>query len=76
MAGKWPKKWPKYDRKNGPKKRDEAPIFIVHTAYFARKIDENWYLLREKNETKMALSKRKYARANLLGRCVAEQRKC
>jgi hypothetical protein len=30
----------------------------------------------KKNETKMALSKRKYARANLLGRCVAEQRKC
>jgi hypothetical protein len=59
MAGKWPKKWPKYDRKNGPKKRDEAPIFIVHTAYFARKIDENWYLLREKKRNENGAFKTK-----------------
>jgi hypothetical protein len=59
MAGKWPKKWPKYDRKNGPKKRDEAPIFIVHTAYFARKIDENWYLLGEKKRNENGAFKTK-----------------
>jgi hypothetical protein len=39
--------------KKAGKRRNKAPISILHTAHFARKMVEKLYLIREKiNETK------------------------
>jgi hypothetical protein len=45
------------------KKRDEAPVSIDYTAHFARKIIKRMHLIREETKLKMALLKRKHARA-------------
>jgi hypothetical protein len=53
-------KWPKNGRKMAEKNRDEAPIYIVYIAHFARKMVEKWYLPGEKKtKRKLALLKRK-----------------
>jgi hypothetical protein len=41
------------------KRRDEALIFIDHTAHFAQKNGRKWHLIREETKRKMALLKRK-----------------